>query len=140
MITRQQSLIALAVTAMMAVSLVGRADMVVSPSQVEDKLAVENVRVIDGTLHGDLVNHTDHRVADIALRVDYAWLWKNEFKPGDVSPSWSATTEMAAALAPGETLAFNITPDRTMEARDDGHFVPSVSVVGYTVYTRPTSP
>ena len=110
------------------------ADTVVSAANMTNALTIENLQMNDGAVNGEIVNRTQHRLENIELRVTYDWLWRNEFKPGDVSPAWTTTFRAPATLAPGEKYEFHYAPEQPLTARDDGRFSPSVGVVSYTEF------
>jgi len=115
----------------------GYADQVVEPSAMAQNVQIENLQYDGATLRGEIVNRTGHPVNDVQLLVTYAWLWRNEFKPGADDPGWGNSILISDRLAPNEVRKFMDTPDRLPTLRTDGKVFPSVHVVGYTEFKRP---
>jgi hypothetical protein len=101
----------------------------------DDKSAA--IGVADVGRHGDVVvgtlmNRGDEEVRDIRILIDMAFLWANEFKPGDDSPGRSAVMTVAGPIAPHGRLQFEFTPNPPLPARTDGRYAePQVRVLGY---------
>ena len=136
MITQSLYMAAFAGAALSSMCMVGSADVVMSPEEQATKLEIHDLAVVDGAIDGSMVNHTDQRLEDIILRVKYDWLWRDEIHPGETSPGWSVAQAMPVVLAPGESCKFHLTTEHPHTAREDGRFMPSVSVVSYTGYAR----
>lgn len=105
---------------------------IVSSSDASDVLAVQQVSAqADGTVSGVLVNRSSDKLRDVKLLVEYAWLWKNEKRPGTDDPSFAGS--LAAGDVPaGQTAPFTYRPSKALPARSDGSFQVTVQVVGFT--------
>jgi hypothetical protein len=110
----------------------------ITPSQLEEKVAVRDVNVqSDGVVSGTVVNTSGMPVRDVKLMVDYRWLWKDEFHPGTNSPGYVEWTTLPGELAPGESRTFTVQPETPLSARTDGHFAPAVDVSEVTEMEQP---
>ncbi len=89
---------------------------------------------VDGTIAGTMTNHTDRRVGDVEVLVEYAWMWARDGEHDDTGPGWSRVYTLPVTLAPGASAPVNIAPLIPLAERDDGHFLISAKVVGYTRY------
>ncbi len=85
----------------------------------------------DGSVGGTLFNRSANPIADVQLMVNYAWLWKNETHPGDVSPSRSEYFRVAEQIPPGGSVNFSHRPLVPLPLRSDGHFETSLEVVAF---------
>lgn len=112
---------------------VGAAD-VVQLSTMNAAVSLDIDVTEDGTIQGTMHNNTGRKVGDIEVLVEYAWLWARDFAPGDDDPGWSTTYTLPVELQPGASVPVNIAPMRALPRRDDGRFLISAKVVGYTRY------
>src|SRR5439155_500144 len=68
------------------------ADVIVSPERVvpservAESVALRDVRVEGDVVSGVLTNRSDKVLRDVQLLIQYDWLWKNEFRPGEDNP------------------------------------------------------
>jgi hypothetical protein len=88
----------------------------------------------DGTIEGAMKNNTERKIGDVEVLVEYAWIWARDFANPDDNPGWSMTYTLPVELAPGASVPMSLTPTRPLPDRDDGHFLISAKVVGYTSY------
>lgn len=109
----------------------------VSPESIADKVSIRNLREEGGSVRGEIVNHTGHRIEDVQLLVAYEWLWRNEFKPGSENPSWAVKTVVSDPLEPKEVQSFTFDSPPAAPAGVEGEFHPTVKVVGFTEYSSP---
>ncbi len=86
---------------------------------------------VDGTVDGTLVNTSQHPIADVLLMVNHAWLWRNEFRPGDDSPGRTEYIRVVEQIPPGGSVTFTHRPARPLPARNDGRFETSLEVVSF---------
>ena len=86
----------------------------------------------DGTIEGELLNTTALRVTDVQVLVRYSWVWARESNVERDDPSWANTFTFPVDLRPGDSSPLSIPPLRALEARDDGKFLISAKVMGYT--------
>ena len=86
----------------------------------------------DGTIEGELLNTTAQRVTDVQVLVRYSWVWARESNAERDDPSWANTFTFPVDLRPGDSSPLSIPPLRTLEPRDDGKFLISAKVMGYT--------
>jgi len=104
-----------------------------SQEQAGTVLAIDKVTVQDGTVTGEIRNNSKNTVRDVQLFIRYAFLWKNEFHPGEESPSAAFYPTISGEIAPGGSLPFKFTPTPPLPKRTDGQFeAPSVSIAGFT--------
>jgi len=88
----------------------------------------------DGAIEGAMHNNTGRKVGDVEVLVHYAWIWANDFNHSDDNPGWSMTYTLPVELEPGASVPMNLAPLHPLPDRDDGHFLISAKVVGYTRY------
>ena len=86
----------------------------------------------DGAIEGTLRNNTGRKIGDVEVLVEYAWIWAKNSNVPDTSPGWSTTYTLPVELTPGESVPMNLAPLHPLPDRDDGHFLISAKVVGYT--------
>ncbi len=86
----------------------------------------------DGAIEGTLSNNTGRRIGDVEVLVEYAWIWARNSNVPDATPGWSTTYTLPVELTPGESVPMNLAPLHPLPDRDDGHFLISAKVVGYT--------
>ncbi len=86
----------------------------------------------DGSIEGTMRNNTGRKIGDVEVLVEYAWIWAKEFNAPDETPGWSTTYTLPVELTPGESVPMNLAPLHPLPDRDDGHFLISAKVVGYT--------
>ena len=88
----------------------------------------------DGIIEGELLNTTDKRVSDIEVLVRYSWVWSRESTKERESLSWANTFTFPVDLKPGDSSPLSIPPLQTLARRDDGKYLISAKVMGYTRY------
>jgi len=88
----------------------------------------------DGTITGTMKNNTGRKIGDVEVLVEYAWIWARDTNHGDDNPGWSMTYTLPVELAPGASVPMNLTPLHPLPDREDGHFLISAKVLGYTRY------
>jgi len=86
----------------------------------------------DGTIAGELLNTTDKRVSDIEVFVRYSWVWARESSQQRESLSWANTFTFPVDLKPGDSSPLSIPPLRELSHREDGKYLISAKVMGYT--------
>ena len=86
----------------------------------------------DGTIEGELLNTTADRVTDVQVLVRYSWVWTRESNIERDDPSWANTFTFPVDLKPGDSSPLSIPPLRDIISRDDGKFLISAKVMGYT--------
>ncbi|HEV3112491.1 MAG TPA: hypothetical protein VGY99_18550 [Candidatus Binataceae bacterium] len=101
--------------------------------QLAQSLAVRDVVAQpNGSISGTIVNHAGLTVRDVKLMINYAWVWNNDFRPGEDSPGRTVYITAPAAIPPHGQGSFTYQPPEPLSSENDGHFVPSVHVVGFT--------
>jgi hypothetical protein len=95
-------------------------------------VTLRNVTVRDGQISGEVVNKSSHLVRDVQLLIRHAWLWKNEFRPGEEAPGRAVLYDVKRELRSGESIPFSYTPSPPLPSRTDGYFETEVSVAGFT--------
>jgi hypothetical protein len=101
-------------------------------NEASRSVALQNVNLAEPTISGVIVNQSPHEIRNVELLLQYHWLWKNEFKPGQDSPGRVVTVKLDKELQPGQSLPFTYTPQPPLPSRSDGHFEPEVIVSGFT--------
>ena len=86
----------------------------------------------NGTIEGELLNTTAQRVTDVQVLVRYSWVWARESNIERDDPSWANTFTFPVDLKPGDSSPLSIPALRPIELRDDGKFLISAKVMGYT--------
>lgn len=86
----------------------------------------------DGAIAGTMRNNTGRKIGDVEVLVEYAWIWAKNKNVPDATPGWSTTYTLPVELTPGESVPMNLPPLHPLPDRDDGHFLISAKVVGYT--------
>jgi hypothetical protein len=110
----------------------------VTDSQLARSVELRNVTASpDGEISGTIVNRTNHEIRDVKLMVDYAWVWNNDFRPGEDNPGRTVFITAPASIPPHGEGSFTYKPSPPLQFRDDGHFVPSVHIVGFTQMIPP---
>jgi hypothetical protein len=97
-------------------------------------VSVSEQDVRDGKLNTVIENNSAKYLGEIEVLVTYNWLWKNDYRPGDDNPGWAEYVTVVADVEPGASIPFTYTPESRLPNRDDGHFMPVATVVGYTPY------
>ena len=107
---------------------------VLSQEQAGRTLAIEKVAAqADGTVSGEIRNNSKNTIRDVQLFVRYTFLWKDEYHPGQQSPSAAFYPTISGDIAPGGSLPFKFTPTPPLPKRTDGRFLPpTVSIAGFT--------
>lgn len=104
-----------------------------SPSPLEQIVAVRDVRGNDELVSGVLVNLSDRVVRDVRLLVDRSWLWAHARPPSDAAddPGRVAVHTVPGQIPPSGQLPFTYRGGKPLPQRADGRFETSVSVVGF---------
>jgi len=108
------------------------AQTVLAKDEASKAVAIQNLNVAGSKITGDMVNMTPHFIRDVELLIQYHWLWKNEFKPGENSPGRAVFVPLNKEIGPGKSMPFEYTPAPPLPARNDGEFQPEVSIAGFT--------
>lgn len=106
----------------------------VNEPAVEAAVEVSDTAIRDSGLQSVIRNKSERRIDAVNLIVRYDWIWKDERNPGDNNPGWVEFVTLNEDLQPGDTTTFTYNPKRELPQRDDGSFMPSVQVVGFTPY------
>ncbi|MEM7467290.1 MAG: hypothetical protein AAF387_10435 [Pseudomonadota bacterium] len=86
----------------------------------------------DGSIEGELLNATAQRVTDVQVLVRYSWVWARESNKERKNPSWADTFTFPIDLKPGDSSPLSIPALRKIENNDQGKFLISAKVMGYT--------
>ncbi len=104
-----------------------------TPRQLSHAVALQNVSAqANGALSGTLANSTEYVIRDVKLMIEYAWIWRHDFRPGEDSPGRTVYITIHGDIAPHAQQSFSYEPSPPLSSRHDGHFEPAVKVVGYT--------
>jgi hypothetical protein len=112
------------------------ADNPVDPAAFRS-VTVQNVALRGDTVSGVIANTSPHAVRDVQLQITYVWLWKNERHPGTDNPGRTDAYTLPGEIAAGASQPFTYRPQSPLPQRSDGHFEPSVTVVGFTEIIPP---
>jgi hypothetical protein len=108
-------------------------DELTSPARLSRTVVLRHVTAdSSGTVSGTLINRTGLTLRDVKVEVNYAWVWSNDFKPGEDSPGRTVYVTAPATIPPYGQASFSYQPSPPLPSREDGHFVPSVHVIGFT--------
>ena len=112
------------------------AETLVGPPDLAEKIKVENVTEGGGVVSGELVNNTDRALHEVKLRVEYYWLWRDEHHQGTNDPSFSVTEALPEEVLPHARMPFSYTFPAARTERQDGRWLVSVRVLGYSLVTK----
>lgn len=106
----------------------------VNEPAIEAAVEVSDTAIRDSGLQSVIQNKSEQRIDAVNLIVRYDWIWKDERNPGDNNPGWVEFVTLNEDLQPGDSTTFTYNPQRPLPQREDGRFMPSVQVVGFTPY------
>jgi hypothetical protein len=111
----------------------------ISTQQLRQSVDLQNVSAApNGAISGTIVNRTGLTVRNVKLMVNYAWVWANDFRPGEDSPGRTVYITAPADIPPHGEGTVTYQPSPPLPSRSDGRFVPSVHIVGFTRMVPPT--
>jgi hypothetical protein len=110
-----------------------RAQILLEQKDAAKSVAIRSLTANPTLINGEIVNQTPHIIRDVELLIQFHWLWKNEFKPGEHAPGRTDSHKIDTELKPGEAAAFRYIPNPPLPTRDDGLFEPEVTIGGFTV-------
>jgi hypothetical protein len=114
------------------------AQELVTTSSLDRWVTLSNVNVDrDGNVSGAIVNRSDLTIRQVKLMVSYAWIWSDDFKPGEDSPGRTVYITAPADIPPHGQGSFTYQPSPSLPSQAGGHFIPSVQIVGYTRIVPP---
>lgn len=99
------------------------------PSQI---VAIQNTKIENGTVSGELVNKSNRTVRDVQLSIRHIWQWNDEFHPKEDDLSTTVLYAIKSEIAPGESVFFTYRPPAPLPSPPDGFFETTVSVAGFT--------
>lgn len=105
-------------------------ERLVASGRLAEEVAVREVRSEDDVVSGVLVNLSPYPVEDVRIMVRDAWLWNDEFHPGDDDPGRTAFHVVPGEIPPGGQARFSYRRDSPLPQRPDGRFETVVEVVG----------
>lgn len=112
------------------------AAVLVNEPVIEATIEVTDTAIRDNGLRSVIRNTSDKRIDAVDLVVRYDWVWKDERNPGHNNPGWVEFITLTEDLKPGDTTRFTYNSQRPLPQREDGWFMPSVQVVGFTPYEQ----
>ncbi len=116
------------------------AQQLVTNRELANSVDLRNIAASpDGDISATIVNHTNHEVRNVQLMIDYAWMWKNDFKPGQNNPGRTVYVTAPVTIPPHGEGSFTYRPSPPLESRSDGYFIPAVHIVGFTQMVEPGS-
>ena len=101
-------------------------------------VSVEKLSVTDGSVSGEVVNHSRNTLRDVQLLIRYIWLWENETKPGNNDPSVSFYYNLPGEIPPGGRASFTFKPSQPLAKASTGHFETSASIAGFSEVFLPS--
>ena len=101
-------------------------------------VSVEKVSVTDGSVSGEVINHSKNALRDVQLLIRYIWLWDNETKPGKNDPSASFYYNLPGEIPPGGRASFTFKPAQPLAKASGGHFETSASIAGFSEVFLPS--
>ena len=110
------------------------ADEVVNAPRLHSSATVENVVYAADHVSGQVVNHGNKRLENVQILVTYAWLWSDDRRTDEDSPGWSEFHTLTGAIPANGTASFSFPHPSLPAQRDDGHFLSSVRMVGFTEF------
>jgi hypothetical protein len=104
---------------------------VVPASEAAQTIAINDLRVQEGSVSGTIVNKSSATVRKVELLLRQTWLWNDERHPGTDSLGRTLPFTFAADVAPHASAPFTFqTPP--LPQRSDGRFVTTMDVTGLT--------
>jgi hypothetical protein len=114
------------------------AQELITNASLDQSVGLANVSVDpNGNVSGVILNRTDLTVRQVKLMINYAWVWRNDFKPGEDSPGRTVYVTAPADIPAHGQGSFSYQPSPPLPSRGDGRFAPSVHIVGYTRMVPP---
>lgn len=101
-------------------------------------VSVEKVSVTDGSVSGEVINHSKNTLRDVQLLIRYIWLWDNETKPGRNDPSVSDYYNLPGEIPAGGHASFTFKPSQPLAKASGGHFETSASIAGFSEVFLPS--
>ena len=106
-------------------------DGVSPPHDIDRVVSITQRSTVDGTVSGQVTNHSSVPIRDVEMMIRYEWFWANETHPGDFSPGRTERYALTERIGPGQTASFTYTPAAPLPRRDDGHFEVSIRPIGF---------
>ena len=100
-------------------------------------VSVEKVSVTDGSVAGEVINHSKNTLRDVQLLIRYIWLWDNETKPRN-DPSVSDYYNLPGEIPAGGRAPFTFKPSQPLAKASGGHFETSASIAGFSEVFLPS--
>jgi hypothetical protein len=102
------------------------------PQQAAKVAVATDVHTHDGVVTGKIVNESNDTIRSVKLMVDHAWMWKDEWKPGNNDPSRTDFYVVHKEIPPRGSATFEYKTSPPLPHRNDGHFETLVKVAGFT--------
>jgi hypothetical protein len=105
---------------------------VATTQEISTVVTLRDVRVDRTMVTGTIVNLSHRALRDVRLLIRHAWLWRDERNPGHDNPGRTEAHIVPEEIPAGGTyrLAYTISPP--LPDRNDGRFVTTVEIVGFT--------
>jgi hypothetical protein len=118
----------------------GTSERLVTSGRLAEEVAVREVRSEDDVVSGVLVNLSPDPVEDVRIMIRDAWLWNDEFHPGDDDLERTVFHVVPGEIPPGGQAHFSYRRDSPPPRRPDGRFETEVEVVSLVqIGARPPS-
>ena len=111
---------------------VAGSDQVSSGHEAEATAVIRDVHSKGDTITGTIVNNSHRPLREVRLLIRHGWLWKNERHPGTDNPGRTDRYVVPGEVPAGGSLPFTYVLDPPLPDRQDGHFVTTVELVGFT--------
>ena len=95
-------------------------------------LTIDEVRINDGAVSGEVYNRSTHMVREVQLFIRHTWLWDNEMKPGKDDPGTSSYATLPKEIPAGGKMSFRFMPSPALTKLSGGHYETSVAIAGFT--------
>jgi hypothetical protein len=112
---------------------------VISREVAAQKVEIRNPQMQGNAISGEVINKSANPLRNLELLIQFHWLWKNEFQPGDGSPGKAFYVVIDKELRPGESAPFRAPLDAPPAARPDGYYMTEVTLAGFTEVIPPTA-
>ena len=101
-------------------------------------VSLERVSITDGSVSGEVINHSRNALRNVQLLIRYIWLWDSETKPGNNDPSASFYYTLPGEIPPSGQASFTFKPSQPLAQASRGHFETSASIAGFSEVFLPS--
>jgi hypothetical protein len=105
---------------------------VTTSHEAETTVSVRDIKASHDMVSGSIMNSSHRPLREVRLLIRHAWLWKNERHPGYDNPGRTERYVFSTEVPAGGSAPFTYMITPPLPDRNDGHFVTTVEVVGFT--------